>query len=79
MELEEKKIKAKELIIRLLEASGSDAEDIEISQQLKEIVPDPKILDYIFWSTEFYDKKENLDIDKLLNKALAYKPNVIAL
>ncbi len=48
--------------------------------ELKQLVPDPYFLDYLFQSDEFYDENGTLDYDGLLKKCFDdYVPNVIAL
>lgn len=69
-----KKALAKELITQIASNEYTEAEEDQFLLQLKEIVPDPDISDYIFWSDEFYDENKNLDIDAILEKAFSYKP-----
>lgn len=79
MDIDAKKQRARALVLKMLYETKTDAEDNRILSELGKIVPDPDLTKYIFWSEEFYDENENLDIDRLLEKAFNYKPNVIAL
>ena len=74
MNEEEKKALAKQLILKLLNGPSTDSENNKIAEELRRIVPDPDLTEYIFWSDEFYDEEENLDIDAILEKAFSYKP-----
>lgn len=74
MNEEEKKALAKQLILKLLNGPSTDSENNKIAEELRRLVPDPDLTKYIFWSDEFYDDNEILDVDAVLEKAFSYKP-----
>ena len=67
------------LLQELFSESTSEDREIQITEKLREIVPDPYFLDYIYHSIEFYDSDGKLDHKAVVNKGFAYKGNVIAL
>lgn len=79
MDIDAKKQRAKALVLKMLYETETDAEDNHILSELEKLVPYPDVTKYLFWSEEFYDEDEHLDIDSLLEKAFNYQPNVIVL
>ena len=63
----------KALVLELIEVP-EEAREEKILKRLDQISPDPKYMNYIFHSDEFYRKDESLDIDSLTKKVFNYKP-----
>ncbi|MFI1919361.1 hypothetical protein [Nocardia sp. NPDC020380] len=59
-----------ELVTRLYEGQGDEAEQDAWLQTLKDSVADPRIGDYIFWD----DSDPRLTPEQIVDKALAYRP-----
>ncbi len=70
---EQEKIKLTALFEELWEVP-SDEREIEIFEEVKKISPDPKWSDYIYWSDEFVNEDESLNIPKLIKKLEEHKP-----
>lgn len=80
MSTDERKHKTRVLLEEFLsDPPPSEERDLEILAKLQELLPDPNITDYIFYSNEFENKDGSIDIDALIEKCLRYKPNIIAL
>ena len=52
----------------------NEERESEILERLDEISPDPKYLDYIFNSYEFYSEDDELDMEAITKKVFGYKP-----
>lgn len=63
-----------ELLIDELFQQDNDEEQANISLKIQNISPDPYIIDYIFQSEDYTDDNGNVNIKKLVNKILKYKP-----
>ncbi|WP_267433019.1 hypothetical protein [Sphingomonas sp. GM_Shp_1] len=62
------------LLRRFIDVPKDEEEDMCLSNEICRLSPDPKWSDYIFYSQEFVDGNGNIDIDRLVDKLMAFKP-----
>ncbi|QJB56027.1 hypothetical protein [Pseudodesulfovibrio sp. zrk46] len=81
MRNEQEKIKKARVLLTefLSNPPPNEDRDLEILEELSQILPDPNLTGYIFYSDEYRDSTGKIDIDKLIDKCFQYKPNVIEL
>ena len=70
---EQEKNKLTKLFEELWEVP-SDERESEIIEEINKISPDPKWSEYIYWSEEFVNEDESLNIPKLIKKLDEHKP-----
>ena len=62
------------LIEELLNATCSEARQIEINLELNKLSPDPFWSDYIFWNDEYVSEDGNINYEEFFDKIAEY-PN----
>jgi hypothetical protein len=71
--MENAKKRLSELILELWNIP-SEKRSEEIVEEINKLSPDPSWSNYIFYSEEFVNEDETLNVDGVVNKILSYKP-----
>ena len=73
MGVEEEKAKIKILLCEIVKCRD-ESRQVKIIEQLDRISPDPRHIDYIYQTDDFYGEDGNIDIDAIVEKIFSYKP-----
>ncbi|MBU1003143.1 MAG: hypothetical protein KKE73_11565 [Proteobacteria bacterium] len=74
MTIKEKKIIVKTLLLGFFTMKLKEEEEGAVWMMIRELVPDPYFMDYIYQTDEFIDENDELDVDGVIEKGFSYKP-----